>query len=67
MKKLLLILFINIFILVVFILAGLINEDPIICSIVDKYEYEDQCYLQIEVEVSPEEYIGYDIGDEYEY
>lgn len=61
MKKLL-ILLINIF-----ILAGWINEDPITCPIVDKYEYEDQCYLQIEMEVSPEEYIGYDIGDEYEY
>lgn len=33
--------------------------------IVDKYEHNGKCYLAIEVEISPEEYIGYDIGDEY--
>lgn len=31
--------------------------------ITDKYERNNNCYLVIEV--TPEEYIGYDIGDEY--
>ena len=31
--------------------------------IINKYERNNNCYLVIEV--TPEEYIGYDIGDEY--
>lgn len=31
--------------------------------IIDKYERNNNCYLVIEV--TPEEYIGYDIGDNY--
>lgn len=34
--------------------------------IVDKYEHDGKCYLTIEQEITPEEYIGYDIEDEYE-
>ena len=34
--------------------------------VVDKYEARGSCYLTVEVEVTPEEYIGYDRGDEYE-
>lgn len=34
--------------------------------IVDKYEHDGKCYVEIVVEISPEEYIGYDVGDEYE-
>lgn len=32
--------------------------------IIDKYERNNNCYLVIEV--TPEEYIGYEIGDNYE-
>lgn len=41
------------------------KSEPTTYPIVDKYEHGGKCYLAIEVEISPEEYIGYDIGDEY--
>lgn len=34
-------------------------------TIIDKYEIKDSCFLAMQVEVAPEEFIGYDIGDEY--
>lgn len=34
-------------------------------TIIDKYEIMDNCFIAVEVEVAPEEFIGYDIGDEY--
>ena len=34
-------------------------------GVVDKYETEDGYYLRLVVEVSPDDYIRYDIGDEY--
>lgn len=40
-------------------------KDPQPYAVTDKAEYDGKCYLAIEVEISPEEYIGYDIGDEY--
>ena len=36
-------------------------------TIWDKYEYEDRYFVLIEKEITVDEYIGYDIGDEYEY
>ena len=42
------------------------KSEPTAYPIVDKYEHGGKCYLAIEVEVSPEEYIGYDVGDEFE-
>lgn len=33
--------------------------------IIDKYEIKDKHYIAVEVEVSPEEYIGYEVGDDY--
>ena len=36
-------------------------------GITDKYELQGKLYINIQIEVSPEEYIGYDIGDEYEF
>ena len=33
--------------------------------IVDKYEHNGKHYIAIEREVTPEEYIGYDVGDDY--
>lgn len=36
-------------------------------GITDKYELQGKLYIDIQIEVSPEEYIGYDIGDEYEF
>lgn len=35
-------------------------------QIVEKFMAGDQHFLQLTIMVSPEEYIGYDIGDEYE-
>lgn len=41
------------------------NPDPKEMQIVDKYEADGKCYIQTWIEITPEEYIGYDIGDEY--
>ena len=41
------------------------NPDPKTMQIVDKYEADGKCYIQTWIEITPEEYIGYDIGDEY--
>ena len=35
-------------------------------QVVEKFMTGDQHFLQLTIAVSPEEYIGYDIGDEYE-
>lgn len=42
------------------------KPDPKAMQIVDKYEADGKCYIQTWIEITPEEYIGYDIGDEYE-
>lgn len=34
-------------------------------EVVGKYEKDGKCYISVEVEISPEDYIGYDIGDNY--
>ena len=47
-------------------LTACTKSEPTTYPIVDKYEHNGKCYLAIEIEVSPEEYIGYDVGDEYE-
>lgn len=60
MKKLLL------FIMIVLILVSCAKQGPKYYPIVDKYEVKDKHYLVLSVEVTPEEYIGYDIGDDYE-
>lgn len=39
--------------------------DPKAMQIIDKYEADGKCYIQTWIEITPEEYIGYDIGDEY--
>lgn len=31
----------------------------------DKHEQDNRCYINVWIEVTPEEYIGLDIGDEY--
>lgn len=41
------------------------NPDPKAMQIVDKYEADGKCYIQTWIKITPEEYIGYDIGDEY--
>lgn len=40
--------------------------DPKPMQVTDKYEAKGKCYIQTWIEVTPEEYIGLDIGDEYE-
>lgn len=60
--------------LLIILIFGLViysNEDKshnkIIGQITDKYSLHgtDRYFIQLEIEVTPEEYIGYDIGDEY--
>ena len=34
-------------------------------TIVDKHEAGERCFVEVQIEVSPEEYIGYEIGDEF--
>lgn len=40
--------------------------DPKPMQVTDRYEAKGKCYIQTWIEVTPEEYIGLDIGDEYE-
>ena len=40
------------------------NPDPKPMQVTDKYEAKGKCYIQTWIEVTPEEYIGLDIGDE---
>lgn len=42
------------------------KPDPKPMQVTDKYEAKGKCYIQTWIEVTPEEYIGLDIGDEYE-
>lgn len=48
------------------ILTACTQSEPTAYPIVDKYEHDGKCYVEIVVEITPEEYIGYDVGDEYE-
>ena len=41
------------------------TSTPKICAVLDKFEVNDEHYLEVALEVSAEEYIGYDIGDDY--
>lgn len=41
------------------------NPHPEQHQITDKIEVKDKCYIQAWIEVTPEEYIGLDIGDPY--
>ena len=34
-------------------------------GVVEKFERNDKCYLKVVLEVTPDEYITYDVGDEY--
>ena len=52
------------FIICIFMTAGKVKE-PVHFPIFNKYEDSGKCYLLVEVEVTPEEYIGFDIGDDY--
>lgn len=38
--------------------------DPYV--VIGKHEHNGKCYIQTWIEVTPEKYIGLDIGDEYE-
>lgn len=41
------------------------KPDPASYWITNKYEYNGHYYVDIQVEISADDYIGYDIGDEY--
>lgn len=38
---------------------------PVPYQVTNKNEYNGKCYVEIWVEVTPEDYIGLDIGDEF--
>lgn len=42
------------------------SADPIPYYVTDKAEANGKCYVETWLEVTPEEYIGLDIGDEWE-
>lgn len=42
------------------------TKTPIPFEVVDKCEHGGKCYVETWLEVTPEEYIGLDIGDEWE-
>lgn len=51
--------------LIAYMVAMIIKPEVKTYPIVDKYEHNGKHYIAIEREVTPEEYIGYDVGDEY--
>ena len=58
------ILFVTTLALLIFILFfnnDQFNEYPI----VDKYEIDGKTYIDVQIEITPDEYIGLDIGDDY--
>lgn len=44
---------------------GQSEESQPVGGIVNKYEEDGKCFVEVQVEITPEEYIGYDIGDDY--
>lgn len=44
-----------------------ICTDTTVFEVLEKYEYDGKCYIETWIEVTPEEYVGLDIGDEYSY
>lgn len=44
---------------------GQSEESQAVGRIVNKYEKDGKCFVEVQIEITPEEYIGYDIGDEY--
>ena len=60
MKRLILLL------IMLLLLVSCTKESSKFYPIVDKYEIKDKCYLIVEIEVDPEEFIGYELGDDYE-
>ena len=47
------------------VIHNVIKPDPASYWITNKYEYNGHYYVDIQVEISADDYIGYDIGDEY--
>lgn len=41
-------------------------QEPLTYTVIDKAEEADRFFIQTWIEVSPEKYIGLDIGDEFE-
>ena len=51
--------------LIAYMVAMIVKPEAKTYPIVDKYEHNGKHYIAIEREVTPEEYIGYDVGDDY--
>lgn len=48
------------------ILTACAKSTPEPYEVVGKCEHDGKCYVETWIEVTPEEYIGLDIGDEFE-
>ena len=55
-----------IFSVILFVTCATQGPAPVPSQVEDKFEKDGKCYVAVWVEVTPEEYIGLDIGDEYE-
>ena len=44
----------------------ILKPEPKPLEVVDKCEVDGKCYIETWIEVTPEDYIGLDIGDEFE-
>ena len=53
-------------VLIVLVTCKTAEPTPEPSQVEAKYERDGRCFVEIWVEVTPEEYIGLDIGDEYE-
>ena len=45
----------------------LFGSKPASYEITDKYEFNGHYYVNVQIEISENDYIGYDIGDEYSF
>lgn len=53
-------------VLLIALITACDKSEPTPLMVCDKYEKDGRCYVNVWVEVTPEEYIGLDVGDDYE-
>ena len=57
---------VNVVAMGLFITEAIHKSEPKQHYVTDKAEFNGRCYVQTWVEVTPEDYIGLDVGDEFE-
>ena len=57
---------VNIVAMGLFIADTIHKDEPKPHYVTDKADFDGRCYVQTWVEVTPEDYIGLDVGDEFE-